>query len=779
MSERRMHRKSGLGPAGEYQPKRTESDAVQPTDHPESLLTSESVESEAAEAGFADKRSSSSDSSTDSVPEIPPGYTVMYDSSGNIVNPPLGPDADLDSILAEYDHDASAANDTSTTAPKDHRKVVVKGQTVPTLEAAELRGESVSSSKEQVDSDSSVAPVTTENGEASSGSTTETRYQEGLDDIYKQLADPTVSESYKDYLRYKITVIESNTQQVEQTEQKKDNSNEVKAETVSKTHEEEVEDERSEISSKIAHLDEQIEVYDHAINGKPLREGHERAARDQKQRLEDEKKKLQEQLETFNESKRGKELVPYNENDSEGNDSEPTARDQDPDPDPDKNPDSSDKVEEGPEHEQQQEAYDAAVAELAKLRADAETKSGNFITYKFKKPISWILRRFGKQNLSIIGRERREQKLREAEDKVKECALALAKSRAENIENTADLSEDEIAQMKSDVAFGELRSLLDVNVRQAINDELTERQEKRHFGDKLLASVGKWLNGGSKWGRRLRSFGPGFATGALLPVFGVSNIPVLAGVTTVAGSLIHRGSRLAAADENLKRHQDDEGKAKAQFDAAEVAKMREEAEKMTASRPDDGKEAIGHFADWMMHGSRQKSYEDADRAAKEAETNAGLFALGAGLGKLANLGAHTALEKWSTDASAASAPETEAPSSGNETANADLSPSGDSGNNKTLNDAMDRLTHGSDGSGGEALTNADFSAYEDQFPWNWAADNFGTENAASKLHELADMAAQNGYDVEWHGSGANEWVSINGDSNTTSVLKVLSQYAKK
>lgn len=771
MSERRMHRKSGLGPAGEYQPKRTESDVVQPTDHPESLLTSESVESEATEAGFADKRSSSSDSSTDSVPEIPPGYTVMYDSSGNIVNPPLGPDADLDSILAEYDHDASAANDTSTTAPKDHRKVVVKGQTVPTLEAAELRGASVSSSKEQVDSDSSVAPVTAESSEASSGSTTETRYQEKIDDIYKQLADPTVSESIKDYLRYKMTVIESNTQQ-EQTEQKKDNSSEVKAETVSKTHEEEVEDERSEISSKIAHLDEQIEVYDHAINGKPLREGHERAARDQKQRLEDEKKKLQKQLETFNEGEKGKELVPYSENDDE-----PTARDQD----SDKHPDNPDKAEEGSEEglerEQQREAYDAAVAELAKLRADAETKSGNFITYKFKKPINWILRRFGKQNLSIIGRERREQKLREAEDKVKECALALAKSRAENIENTADLSEDEIAQMKSDVAFGELRSLLDVNVRQAINDELTERQEKRHFGDKLLASVGKWLNGGSKWGRRLRSFGPGFATGALLPVFGVSNIPVLAGVTTVAGSLIHRGSRLAAADENLKHHQDDEGKAKAQFDTAEVAKMREEAE--AAHRVDPRKEAIGHFADWMMHSSRQKSYEDADRAAKEAETNAGLFALGAGLGRLANLGAHTALEKWSTDASAASAPETETPPSGNETANADLSPSGDGGNNKTLNDVMDRLTHGSGGSGGEALTNADFSAYEDQFPWNWAADNFGTENAASKLHELADMAAQNGYDVEWHGSGADEWVSINGDSNTTSVLKVLSQYAKK
>ena len=770
MSERRMHRKSGLGPAGEYQPKRAESDVVQPTDHPESLLTSGGIESEVAEASFADKRSSSSDSSTDSVPEIPPGYTVMYDSSGNIVNPPLGPDADLDSILAEYDHDASAANDTSTTAPKDHRKVVVKGQTVPTLEAAELRGASVSSSKEQVDSDSSVAPVTTENGEASSGSTTETRYQEKIDDIYKKLADPTVSESIKDYLRYKMTVIESNAQQ-EQTEQKKDNSSEVKAETVSKTHEEEVEDERSEISSKIAHLDEQIEVYDHAINGKPLREGHERAARDQKQRLEDEKKKLQKQLETFNEGEKGRELVLYSENDDE-----PTARDQD----SDKHPDNPDKAEEGLEHEQQREAYDAAVAELAKLRADAETKSGNFITYKFKKPINWILRRFGKQNLSIIGRERREQKLREAEDKVKECALALAKSRAENIENTADLSEDEIAQMKSDIAFGELRSLLDVNVRQAINDELTERQEKRHFGDKLLASVGKWLNGGSKWGRRLRNFGPGFATGALLPVFGVG-VPVLAGVTTGAGMLIHRGSRLAAADENLKHHQDDEGKAKAQFDTAEVTKMREEAE--AAHRVDPRKEAIGHFADWMMHGSRQKSYEDADRAAKEAETNAGLFALGAGLGRLANLGAHTALEKWSTDASAASVPETEAPSSGNETVppskDADLDPSGSGGDNKTLNDAMDRLMHGSDGSGGEALTNADFSTYEDQFPWNWAADNFGTENAASKLHELADMAAQNGYDVEWHGSGANEWVSINGDSNTTSVLKVLSQYAKK
>ena len=771
MSERRMHRKSGLGPAGEYQPKRAESDVVQPTDHPESLLTSGGIESEVAEASFADKRSSSSDSSTDSVPEIPTGYTVMHDSSGNIVNPPLGPDADLDSISAGYDdHDISAANDTPTTTSKDHREVVVKGQTVPTLEAVEPRGASVSSSKEQVDSDSSVASVTTENGEASSGSTTETRYQEKIDDIYKKLADPTVSESMKDYLRYKMTVIESNAQQ-EQTEQKKDNSSEVKAETVSKTHEEEVEDERNEISSRITHLDEQIEVYDHAINGKPLREGHERAARDQKQRLEDEKKKLQKQLETFNEGEKGRELVLYSENDDE-----PTARDQD----SDKHPDNPDKAEEGLEHEQQREAYDAAVAELAKLRADAETKSGNFITYKFKKPINWILRRFGKQNLSIIGRERREQKLREAEDKVKECALALAKSRAENIENTADLSEDEIAQMKSDIAFGELRSLLDVNVRQAINDELTERQEKRHFGDKLLASVGKWLNGGSKWGRRLRNFGPGFATGALLPVFGVG-VPVLAGVTTGAGMLIHRGSRLAAADENLKHHQDDEGKAKAQFDTAEVTKMREEAE--AAHRVDPRKEAIGHFADWMMHGSRQKSYEDADRAAKEAETNAGLFALGAGLGRLANLGAHTALEKWSTDASAASVPETETPSSGNETGppskDADLDPSGSGGDNKTLNDAMDRLMHGSDGSGGEALTNADFSTYEDQFPWNWAADNFGTENAASKLHELADMAAQNGYDVEWHGSGANEWVSINGDSNTTSVLKVLSQYAKK
>jgi hypothetical protein len=74
-----------------------------------------------------------------------------------------------------------------------------------------------------------------------------------------------------------------------------------------------------------------------------------------------------------------------------------------------------------------------------------------------------------------------------------------------------------------------------------------------------------------------------------------------------------------------------------------------------------------------------------------------------------------------------------------------------------------------------AETLPDSSGFD--YPWNWAKEAVGGDNATTWLHELSQKAESNGHAVEWHGSGTQEWVSIDGKSNPKDVINVLRQYA--
>lgn len=67
--------------------------------------------------------------------------------------------------------------------------------------------------------------------------------------------------------------------------------------------------------------------------------------------------------------------------------------------------------------------------------------------------------------------------------------------------------------------------------------------------------------------------------------------------------------------------------------------------------------------------------------------------------------------------------------------------------------------------------------FKDEHPWDWAVEAYGESNAMSELHKLSDKAAEAGHTVEWHGSGTNEWVEVDGVSKTEDVLTILRQYA--
>jgi hypothetical protein len=87
---------------------------------------------------------------------------------------------------------------------------------------------------------------------------------------------------------------------------------------------------------------------------------------------------------------------------------------------------------------------------------------------------------------------------------------------------------------------------------------------------------------------------------------------------------------------------------------------------------------------------------------------------------------------------------------------------------------------GDDVAEGVATPEFDTSGYE--YPWDWASEQYGSENATAVLENLAQRASEDGHDVEWHGTGTGRWIEIDGISEAsnaqgTGTLDVLSQYA--
>ena len=92
-----------------------------------------------------------------------------------------------------------------------------------------------------------------------------------------------------------------------------------------------------------------------------------------------------------------------------------------------------------------------------------------------------------------------------------------------------------------------------------------------------------------------------------------------------------------------------------------------------------------------------------------------------------------------------------------------------------IRDLQERLEQAQAGAGSAGIdSSGSFSNWE--YPWNWAVDQFGENNAISKLYELADAAARDGHNIQWHGYGDTQWLSIDGKSDTQSVLEILNKY---
>ena len=429
--------------------------------------------------------------------------------------------------------------------------------------------------------------------------------------------------------------------------------------------------------------------------------------------------------------------------------------------------------------------YAKKLDEYARLLAKEESKRADGFRFSV---MHWI---------GTPGKERKREKRREELDSAgdalkKEVLTYLAdkvKTKRRNGEYNG--SDDEIAQQMSDEMFDEQRRIF--------GSELQERKDEilRDEGDKLrnriLAKIGSWVSmkGSRKDSLKAAAvgaghgFAKGMAVGAATTLFGVSwPISMGAGVAAavVGDRMIRRGVRLDAMKQNL----DEQNGSRQIVNDEQFARIKEEAQ---------GKKRSQKFmANKMLKLSREDSYAASDRLSEETDERIHRHKVALGLGRLVGGAAggyagryvgeflhdHTQagqivdnlkdrMHGDSAEATSVDNQPTDEPSDHNHEDNTGDTSSGDDNPVPDDTGSSDNIT--------QAPTE-DFSAYDDQYPWSWVADQFegGEEGASAKLHELAEAAARDGHDIQWHGYGETEWLSIDGDSNTRAIINTLNKY---
>ena len=365
--------------------------------------------------------------------------------------------------------------------------------------------------------------------------------------------------------------------------------------------------------------------------------------------------------------------------------------------------------------------------------------------------------------------------MRDVEDDLREQVMEhlSEKVNAKRQRGEYNGTDDEIAQQMSDEMFDEQRRIFGM-IQRKKNEALEEEAGKWH--NRVLAKLGSFIAArGSKKKSNLKAGAVGFAHGAvkgtavgvISGLFGaVWPISMAAGaVASLAGdAAIRRGVRLDAMQQRRKKR-----------GIREVAGDDEFSQIKEAAGRIGGLQGQQHVADELFKRTRKATEKDRDKISREVEQRIKDNGVALALGRLAGGAVGGLGGRWVGQQLH------------------DHTPVGhiaDSLRDKITGDKAEAAAASSSGGGGSggggsggspggpppAPTEADFSGYTDKYPWDWAVDQFGENNAISKLYELADAAAQDGHNIQWHGYGDTQWLSIDGKSDTQSVLEILNKY---
>ena len=365
--------------------------------------------------------------------------------------------------------------------------------------------------------------------------------------------------------------------------------------------------------------------------------------------------------------------------------------------------------------------------------------------------------------------------MRDVEDDLREQVMEhlSEKVNAKRQRGEYNGTDDEIAQQMSDEMFDEQRRIFGM-IQRKKNEALEEEAGKWH--NRVLAKLGSFIAArGSKKKSNLKAGAVGFAHGAvkgtavgvISGLFGaVWPISMAAGaVASLAGdAAIRRGVRLDAMQQRRKKR-----------GIREVAGDDEFSQIKEAAGRIGGLQGQQHVADELFKRTRKAAEKDRDKISREVEQRIKDNGVALALGRLAGGAVGGLGGRWVGQQLHDHTP---------------VGHMADSLRDKITGDKAEAAAASNSGGGGSggggsggspggpppAPTEADFSGYTDKYPWDWAVDQFGENKAISKLYELADAAAQDGHNIQWHGYGDTQWLSIDGNSDTKTVLGILNNY---
>ena len=369
-----------------------------------------------------------------------------------------------------------------------------------------------------------------------------------------------------------------------------------------------------------------------------------------------------------------------------------------------------------------QQELDAARLVFAKARVDVES-------HFFKE---WF------------GGKKRKEALQEAADKLKACELAVAKEElAEQIDQLNQLSGEELAkqqelfaQMMAARAFQGMQE-----TAQKTTEVYDEMLDQRSVYKKFAAKVGRWISN-KKISHQLALVGGGAAAGAGFALTTSVGWPI----TTAAG--LSTGAAAGAVAAATVKQSVLEGRRGEERVTDNSQDAWRDVFKQGAKGAKDADEMMESMVDTSVDSSQKSSEERQEQLSRKVRSEflrvMGRVAFGFGIGNVAGNVAESAFSGDEVKAA-------ENPKDGG-------SPKSPEGSTVVQPEAPSPV-----------------GSYE--YPWDWAVEQFGPENATSKLHELAEMAQANGHAIEWTTNlNGTESLTVDGISQTDKVVAVLSQF---
>lgn len=401
-----------------------------------------------------------------------------------------------------------------------------------------------------------------------------------------------------------------------------------------------------------------------------------------------------------------------------------------------------------------QQELDAARLAFAKARVDVES-------HFFKE---WF------------GGKKRKEALQEAADKLKACELAVAKEEmASQIEQLNQLSGEELAkqqellaQMMAARAFQGMQETAQKTTE--VYDEMLDQRFMLNEGEeskfkkvagkvnkfaawfkKGITKAGDKATSGSSSSQLLKLGAGGAAAGAVTAAVATWPITTAVGLGT---GLVTAG---VVKQSVLESHRGEERVTDNSQDAWQ------DVFKQGAKDAKDAGEMMESMVDTYVDSSQKSSEERQERLRRKVRSAMSKVAIGYAAGSIT-----TGILK-----STVFGAESHASGAGHD--NINHASGGESTTGAEHTGSTPGVETPDGGSTAQPEVISPVGSYE--YPWDWAVEQFGPENATSKLHELAEMAQANGHSIEWTANlNGTESLAVDGIFQTDKVVAVLSQF---